>query len=98
MLDGALDRPVPHEAQVAVARLHGMVGVEPVEPGPVHVQLPAVEAVVTERGIALVDLGPEHVAVEGVRALPVRDGDHAVVDRQSRHWLTVESWAVTAPA
>jgi hypothetical protein len=30
------------------------------------------------------DLGPEHVAVEGVRALPVGDGDDDVVeaDRQ----------------
>ena len=76
-----LDRAVPDEAQVAVpgpdaiAR-HGLG----VHARPVHVELLGAEAIRPARP-ALDQLGADHIAVERVRALQVRDRDDAVVER-----------------
>src|SRR6516225_9071963 len=79
--DGVRNRPVPLEAQIAVARLDR----QPrhlgwVKARPMQIELRGAEPV----GPALRapnKLGAEHIAVEHVGALPVRDMHHAVVER-----------------
>jgi hypothetical protein len=81
--DCLLDRPRPNKAQIAVAGCDRHRRTEAVEAGTVHVQLPVAEPVAAGPLVALLDLGAEDVAVEGVRPLPVRHGDDAVVDPQA---------------
>src|SRR6266702_687234 len=79
--DGVGNRPVPLEAEVAVARLDR----KPRHLGRMKARSMQVELRNAEPiGPPLRapnELGAEHVAVERVRALPVRDVHHAVVER-----------------
>ena len=83
--DCRIDRAGPDEADVAVARLDG----EPpdkaadVDSGPVHVQLRVTDAVGKAAPADIEDLGADDVTVEGVRRVPVGDGDHAMVETGS---------------
>jgi hypothetical protein len=79
--DRTVDRTVPDEAEVCAARSDRRVGVRlAVDAGPVDVQLVRAEAV--HVALAARDqLGAEHVGVEGVRPVPVGDGDDAVIER-----------------
>src|SRR5829696_4159473 len=92
MLDRLLDGPVPTETEVAVAGLDRQLRVEPLEPGPVDIELPVVENVEAEPLVPLDDLSAEH-AVERVRAPPVGDGDHTVVESHQRSQRTTSSRA-----
>src|SRR6516165_10792636 len=78
--DGVRNRPVPLEAEVAVAGLDRKPRhLGRVKARPMQIELRGAEPV----GPALRtpnELGAEHIAVECVRALPVRDMDHAVVE------------------
>src|SRR6516162_7593506 len=84
--DGVGNRPVPLEAKVAVARL---------DRKPRHLgRMKARSMQIELRGAEPIgpplrapnELGAEHIAVERVRALPVRDVHHAVVERDGeRH-------------
>src|SRR5262249_48064645 len=81
MGDGVGNRPVPLEAEVAVARLHG----KPRHLGwmkarSMQIELRRAETIGPPLR-ASNELGAEHIAVERVRALPVRDMYHAVVER-----------------
>src|SRR5436305_9805310 len=84
---GFLGCAVPDEAEVAVARPHGIGGARNgARAGAVDVQLLAVRELV--RVAAARDLGhvdPEHVRVEAVGALVVGDGDDYVVDSRCGH-------------
>jgi hypothetical protein len=85
VLDGSLDRALPHEAEVAVPGAHGLARDEVADVGRRAVD---VQALVAERvGDAVLpkrnDLRAEDVAVEGVRPLPVRDRDDDVVEPQA---------------
>src|SRR5215468_11166421 len=79
--DGVGNRPVPLEAEVAVARLDR----QPRHLGRMKARSMQIELRGAEpTGPALRapnELGAEHIAVERVRALPVRDVHHAVVER-----------------
>src|SRR5262249_10414830 len=79
--DGVGNRPVPLEAEVAVAWLHW----KPRHLGGMKARSMQIELRTAEPvGPPLRapnELGAEHIAVERVRALPVRDMDHAVVER-----------------
>jgi ATP phosphoribosyltransferase len=85
MLDGRLDRALPHEAEVAVPRAHGLARdeVAGVRPGTVDVQALVAERVGNAVLPELDDLCAEDVAVEGVRPLAVRDRDDDVVESQA---------------
>src|SRR6266478_8419917 len=78
--DGVGNRPVPLEAEIAVAGLDRKPRhLGRMKAGPVQIELRRAEPV----GPALRtpnELGAEHIAVERVRALPVRDMYHAVVE------------------
>src|SRR6516162_574579 len=78
--DGVRNRPVPLEAEVAVAGLDRKPRhLGRVKARPMQIELRGAEPV----GPVLRtpnELGAEHIAVERVRALPVRDMDHAVVE------------------
>src|SRR4051812_44475325 len=88
MLDGALDRAVPAEADVTVAGADAVAGDRVrVETGAVDVELLLAEPV-GEAGAAGHDVGADDVAVERVRALPVGDGDDEVVERGHRFRVT----------
>src|SRR5262245_20061705 len=90
VLDGALDRAVPAETDVAVARAHAVPrDWVRVDAGAVDIELLVVEGAVRESlgavagpepvreaGPAGDDLGADDVRVEPVRALPVGDRDH----------------------
>lgn len=91
MSDRLSDRPGPDEAQVAVAGLDRLRRVQSLEAGPVDVQLPVPEPVVTEPVVLLIDLGAEDVAVERIRALPVGDGDYAVVDPEPKVYFATST-------
>jgi uncharacterized protein YuzE len=85
-----LERPVyrarPDEAEVAVSRADAIARDRVrVGAGPVHVELLVVETVGVAPEAELNQLRAEHVPVEGVRALPVGDGDHAVVEPDALH-------------
>ena len=83
MLDGALDRPVPDEAEVAVPRPDRVGRAwKGLAARPVHVQLLAGEPVRPAALVELDELGPEDITVEAVRPLPVRDGNDDVVEGQ----------------
>lgn len=85
MLDRVVDRPVPDEAEIAVARPHrNSRHREGTAPGAVNVQLLLTETV-GETAAVLDELRTHGVAEEGVRALPVGDGDDAVVERG--YWI-----------
>src|SRR4029453_11075258 len=87
MLDSFLDRPWPNEAKVAVSWFDWLLSVQPGESGSMDIQLPITEAVVTEPFVLLVNFSTKYIAIEGVRALPVGDGDHAVVNNDARQHL-----------
>jgi hypothetical protein len=80
-LDRRFDRPVPHEAQVAVSRTH-RIGSPRVRLAAraVDVQLLVAEAIGVPALVELDQLGAEDGAVEGVGILPVRDGNDDVVE------------------
>src|SRR5690349_18632620 len=81
MLDGALDRPVPGEADVAAPGRHRHVRQRlRVHARAVHVELLAAEAVLGCAALFTDELGTEHVPVERVRARPVGHVDDAVVE------------------
>lgn len=82
VLDRVLDRARPDKADVAVSRPHALArdGIW-LGAGTVDVQLLRAEAVREAALVELDELGAEDVAVEGVRALPVGDGDDDVVER-----------------
>src|SRR5437588_8707226 len=84
VLNGFLDRSGPDEAEVTVAGLDRLLGVQPVESWPVDDQLPSAEPVVAEPFVLLVDLGTQDIAGETVRGLPIRHGDHAMVAHEAR--------------
>ena len=78
---GLADRAVPQEAEVAVSGPDRFARDRVrLDARSVDVQLPIAEAVVAEPVILLVNLSTEHIAIEGVRALPIGHGNHAVVD------------------
>src|SRR5204863_2800112 len=74
------DWPRPDEAQIAVSRFHRLLGVQPSESRPVHIELPVAEAIVAEPGVPLVDLCAKHLAIEGIRAFPIGHCNHAMVN------------------
>src|SRR5215471_4750541 len=78
--DGVGNRPIPLEAEVAVARLDRKARhLGRMKARSMQIELGGAEPI----GPALRapnKLGAEHIAVERVRALPVRDMDHAVVE------------------
>ena len=78
--DGVGDRPIPLEAEVAAARLDRKARhLGRMKARSMQIELRGAEPV----GPALRapnKLGAEHIAVEHVRALPVRDMHHAVVE------------------
>lgn len=86
MLRGLLDRPGPLEAEVAVPGLDGLIGdeVADVGPRPVHVQPLVADHVRSPVPAERHDLRAENVAVEGVRPLPVGDGDDDVVEPEAQ--------------
>src|SRR6266850_5276251 len=75
----------PLETKVAPPRCHRQArDGRPVDPGTVQIQLLVAEAVRP----ALSDwneLGPDDVPVERIRAAPVRDGDHGMIELDGRH-------------
>ena len=74
-----IDRAVPAKAEVAVAGAHGSLATgSGWTPGPWR--LSCCRRTGTPSRAALDELGAEHVAVERVRAVPVRDRDDAVVE------------------
>jgi hypothetical protein len=81
VLDRRLDRAVPHEAEVAVSRAHGLPGYEvaDVRSRPVDVQALLADCV-GEAVPELDYLRAQDVTVEGVRPLPVGDRDDDVVE------------------
>jgi hypothetical protein len=88
VLDGALDRAFPAEADVAVAGAHAVSRNRlRVEAGAVDVEL-LVSQPVREAGATANNLGADHVRVERVRALPVGDRDDEVVERRHRFKVT----------
>ena len=95
MLDSFLGGTVPHEAQVAVAGTHRINGARVRRrAGAVNVQLLSVgKPVGVPAVIELDNLDAEHVAVEGVRASPVRDRDYDVIELRARHTLFSSSCA-----
>src|SRR5260221_3134597 len=83
MLDGALDRSVPDEAEVAVPRPDRVGRARKgLAARPVHVQLLAGEPVGPTALVELDELGAEDISVEAVRPLPVRDRNDDVVEAQ----------------
>ena len=70
MGDRFLDRPGPHEAQVAVSRFDRLLGVQSGKTRTMDIELPVTEAIVTKPFILLIDLSAEHIAIERIRALP----------------------------
>src|SRR5262249_34000191 len=84
---GVLDPPRPYEAQVAVPGSHRDAGhvVAGVHARPVDVELGPGAAVDPPPRPALDDFRAQHLAVEGVRPLPIRDGDDAVIERDAGH-------------
>lgn len=87
VVEGTLDGAVPDEAEIAVPRPHrvGRDG-KRVDARPVDVELLVAEPV-GEAGAALDELRAEHIPVERVRARPVGDGDHAVVECDPHEWI-----------
>ena len=80
--DGCLDRASPDEAQVGIPRTHPLPrDRERHGARAVDVQLLRAESVREAALVELDELGAEDVAVEGVRALPLGDGDDDVVER-----------------
>ena len=81
VLDRALDRPIPDEAQVGGAGwgLGGGHGLRR-RGGTVHVELGVRKPVGPAAPGQLDDLRAQHLAVERVRALPVGDGDDDVIE------------------
>ena len=78
--DRVVDRPGPHEAEIAPAWLHRELrDGRGLHAGAVHVELLSPEAVRPTRPDRD-ELGAQHVTVEGVRALPLAHVDHAVVE------------------
>jgi hypothetical protein len=84
VIDRRLDRPGPLEAEVTVPGAHGLARneVPDVGSGPVDVQALAAEDVRESVFAERDDLGPENIRVEGVRTLPVGDGDDNVIERE----------------
>src|SRR5438128_9845683 len=84
--DSFVDRPRPFEADVAVTRANRFKRDIPrVGSRTVDTQVLVAEAV-DESAAPLDYLGTKYVSVEGIRALPIGDGNHAVVDDdRSRH-------------
>jgi hypothetical protein len=76
------DRARPDEAEVAIPGADGQAGdvVRKVDPGTVNVQLRVAQPVGDAAGAGGDELGPEDVAIEPVRDLPIRDRDDAVVE------------------
>src|SRR5262249_17706439 len=79
--DGVRNRPVPLEAQIAVARLDRKPRhLGRVKARPMQIELHGAEPVGPAPRTPN-ELGAEHIAVERIRALPIRDMDHAGVER-----------------
>ena len=82
VLDRRLDRAFPHEAEVAVPRAHGLTGYEVADVRSRPVDIQALLADRVGEAVPELDyLGAQDVPVEGVRPLPVGDGDDDVVER-----------------
>ena len=84
MIHRSLDRPGPLEAEIAVPGAHGLPRNEVADlgAGPMDVQALVAEDVCEPVFAERDDLGPENIRVEGVRPLPVGDGDDDVIERE----------------
>ena len=81
MQGDVLDPAGPDEAEIAVPRPHAPARNRVrLRARPVDVQLLHAEPVRVAALVELDELGAQNVAVEGVRALPVGDGDDDVVE------------------
>jgi hypothetical protein len=84
VIDRRLDRPGPLETKITVPGSHALARneVAGIGSGPVDVQPLAAKDVRESVGAERDDLGPENIRVEGVRPLPVGDGDDNVIERE----------------
>ena len=84
MIDRRLDRPGPLEAEITVPGAYGLAGdeVADVGSGPVGVQPLVAERVGKSALAECDDVGPEDIRVEGVRPLPVGNGNDNVIERE----------------
>ena len=80
LIEAEGDRQCP-DAEEHTCGLPGWRGVCSQEPNPIREPL-AADRVGEAPGAERYYLGAEHVRVEGVRPLPVGDGDHHVVEAQ----------------
>src|SRR5690348_11390257 len=79
------DRPVPFEAEIAVAGLDGQPRhLRRLHAGPMHVELAVAEAVGEADG-PRDELGAHYFDVKFVRPRPLRDVDDAVIEAGLRH-------------
>src|SRR5262249_25486284 len=84
MRDRIVDRPLPFEAEVAVAGLDRQPRhLRRREPRAMQIEL-RVAKPVRPANRPLDQLRPEHVAIERVRALPVGDVDHAMTETDGK--------------
>src|SRR5215207_7663460 len=79
------DAPRPYEAKVAVARLHRAFRVETDEARAMDSELPVAEPILAPPLVVRGDLRTENVAIKRVCNLPVRNGNHAVVEPDLLH-------------
>src|SRR5215207_4121023 len=79
------DAPRPYEAKVAVARLHWAFRVETDEARAMDSELPVAKPILAPPLVVRGDLRTENVAIKRVCNLPVRNGNHAVVEPDLLH-------------
>ncbi len=98
MLDRLVQRAVPPETEIAVARSHRLERAwMRRRAGAVHVQLqPIRKPVRVAAEVELDHLSAEHVTVERVGALPVRNGDHDVIESGYSHSMVAGGFDVTS--
>jgi hypothetical protein len=84
--------PRPDETEVAPSRRdpHARHGLG-LGAGTMNVQLLHAEPVRKASSLNLYELGPEDIAIERIRAIPVRDRDHAVVDGEPEGYFATST-------
>jgi hypothetical protein len=87
VLDGRLNGPIPQEAQVAVPRLNRSARDQGagIDSRPVNIELLFAESVSPTTVRMGDELHPDNPLVKGIRSLPVRDVDDAVVKPRPAH-------------
>src|SRR5205085_9274202 len=87
MRDHLGDRPVPDEAEIAVAELDRQPGdiVRRHEPRSMHVQLRVRDSEGDTARVDWNDLGADDVTIERRRFLSVGDRDHTMIEPRRRH-------------